>query len=428
MLAEGFNGEGIRGIIPNNANVNLLIARVFGDESMAMAKTSTIEKAMEWCADQGARVINLSLAGTSQSLNSQRLIDRFVMEENIILVGASGNAGVQNPTEPSYPASYENVISVGSIGSDLTRSPFSQYGEFLDLVAPGDETYSTVPSFAFYDDQQTEFDAGPMAFTPIPNSLITGHLFDCGQGDVLCTGATGKVCLMEFAFPDLGFKPMAINCQAAGGVGLVVYPATLSESLDSAYMDAMEGEISISVVTVSRENGLRLLAKRGKTANISFNTPSYRNASGTSMSAAHVSAVIARIWGARPQCSNAQVRAAIEETALDLGAPGRDDVYGHGLVQAISAYHYLLDQPAPCGVDGGSGGFEPENEPVAKTTLIENPERPVSQMKAPTTEHKKDLMICKKHPFCPGSPGAARRLRHGLRGQAEHEAEQALSK
>jgi serine protease len=59
---------------------------------------------------------------------------------------------------------------------------------------------------------------------------------------------------------------------------------------------------------------------------------------GTSMAAPHVAGAISKIWAARPQCTNAQVRAAVEGTAKDLGPVGRDDDYGHGLVQVKAAY------------------------------------------------------------------------------------------
>jgi subtilisin family serine protease len=62
MMAQGNNNQGSRGIIPQarDDGVCLLVARVFGDGPMASAKTSTVEMAAEWCADQGAQVINLS--------------------------------------------------------------------------------------------------------------------------------------------------------------------------------------------------------------------------------------------------------------------------------------------------------------------------------------------------------------------------------
>ena len=400
-FAEGFNGEGLRGIIPRSAKFKLLIARVFGDEMMPSARTSSIEMAVEWCADKGAKIINLSLASSTPTLNSQRLYERMVSSEDILVVAASGNQGTN---EESYPASYDHVISVGSIDENLQRSTFSQYGPTMDVVAPGD-AYSTVPSSGLFDNESTQLDAGPMAFSPVPNDLIEGELSDCENGNAPCTGATGQVCLVEhLSALGLTFQTIAENCENGGGVGLVIFPG-FGEDLEGAYMDLTYSG-SISVVTVSRDNGLRLRAKRGTQASISFTVPAYRTVSGTSMAAAHVSALAAKLWAARPACTNSQIRQALEVTALDLGKEGRDDTYGHGLVQGAAAYDFLLDQPEPCGTPEGSGGFGPDGNLVQTALTMKRPHDDVAKTR-----------ICdpEVNPFCGNVHGGVSRRRRDWR-------------
>ena len=400
MMAKGFNALGLRGIIPRNGKFKLLVARVFGDQMIASARTSSIEKAVEWCADNGANVINLSLASVSPTLNSQLLYTK-IAEENILIIAAAGNQGTN---DPSYPAGYEHVMSVGSVNPDLTRSGFSQYGPSLDLVAPGESIFSTVPSSGLLADDSTTYDAGPMVFTPVSNVPISGEIVDCGFGDVVCSEALGKVCLVEHSL-QLPFHTLALNCENGGGVSLIVFPGYGADELENAVME-LEYSGSIPVLTVSRDNGLRLLAKRGTLASISFTMPAYQSVSGTSMSAAHVSALAAKLWAARPQCSSAQIREALETTALDLGPPGRDDEYGHGLVQGIDAYHYLLSLPAPC----GTGTFP---HPLG------NPDRPVTLRKTPPADPPNKERICNlmMNPFCKrgGESAPERRQKRGLR-------------
>lgn len=67
----------------------------------------------------------------------------------------------------------------------------------------------------------------------------------------------------------------------------------------------------------------------------------YTKLSGTSMATPHVAGGAALVWSYFPQCTNAEVRSALTATALDKGDPGRDDYYGHGLLQVDSAYAYL---------------------------------------------------------------------------------------
>ncbi|KAL3809805.1 hypothetical protein ACHAXA_010388 [Cyclostephanos tholiformis] len=72
----------------------------------------------------------------------------------------------------------------------------------------------------------------------------------------------------------------------------------------------------------------------------------YGSWSGTSMACPHVAAVAALVWSAKPSATNEEVLTAITTTAEDLGFPGRDDFYGHGLVRAKKAIDYILSGTA----------------------------------------------------------------------------------
>jgi hypothetical protein len=67
----------------------------------------------------------------------------------------------------------------------------------------------------------------------------------------------------------------------------------------------------------------------------------YRTASGTSMAAAHVTGIIAKIWSQCPSCNDSQVKSCIRSSATDLG--DYPWCYGAGLVQAEGAYQCLKD-------------------------------------------------------------------------------------
>jgi hypothetical protein len=63
-------------------------------------------------------------------------------DNGVVLVGSAGNDG---STPVGYPAKYETVICVGSIGPGDSRSGFSNYGPEMELVAPGEGILSTTP-------------------------------------------------------------------------------------------------------------------------------------------------------------------------------------------------------------------------------------------------------------------------------------------
>lgn len=72
---------------------------------------------------------------------------------------------------------------------------------------------------------------------------------------------------------------------------------------------------------------------------------SYRTMTGTSFSAPQLSGVAALLLGAFPATSPAQLTAALQNSAADLGAAGPDNDYGFGLVNARAAYRYLNHEP-----------------------------------------------------------------------------------
>lgn len=62
---------------------------------------------------------------------------------------------------------------------------------------------------------------------------------------------------------------------------------------------------------------------------------------GTSMATPHVSAVAALVWSCNPSLTNQQVRDALNASAKDKGAAGRDTTFGFGIVQAKAALDLL---------------------------------------------------------------------------------------
>lgn len=90
---------------------------------------------------------------------------------------------------------------------------------------------------------------------------------------------------------------------------------------------------------------------------------------GTSMATPHVSGVAALLKSAIPTASAADLRNAIEASAEDLGSTGRDDLFGHGLVQGATALQMLTSDTGAIvgGVPGGtdSSTVSPNPSPPA---------------------------------------------------------------
>ncbi|MEK7403904.1 MAG: S8 family serine peptidase, partial [Acidobacteriota bacterium] len=101
-------------------------------------------RALQALIGADVKVVNLSISGTASS-QTEALLFRRLHDRKITVVAAMGNEYEEgNPTE--YPAAYKDVFSIGSIAEDRRRSSFSNTGRHIDLVAPGSNILSTVPT------------------------------------------------------------------------------------------------------------------------------------------------------------------------------------------------------------------------------------------------------------------------------------------
>jgi len=100
---------------------------------------SAIISGINFAANNGAHVINLSIGGGSFSQAFQDAINAAWSKGAVLVASVGGSA----TTAVSYPAAYANVISVASTTSSDVRSSFSSYGTWVDLAAPGSSIYSS---------------------------------------------------------------------------------------------------------------------------------------------------------------------------------------------------------------------------------------------------------------------------------------------
>ena len=129
------NTQGVVGVAPG---ATLHAAKVL--DSDGFGSFSDIAASIEWTADQGYDIGNMSLGGPS----SQTVEDACLYAHNraVLLVAAAGN-DYGRPVD--YPAAYSTVIAVSSIDSDDSLSNFSNVGPEIELAAPGGNIYSTIP-------------------------------------------------------------------------------------------------------------------------------------------------------------------------------------------------------------------------------------------------------------------------------------------
>lgn len=128
------NGVGIAGV---GYQCKIMPVKVL--DSQGSGTYANVAAGITWAADNGAKVISLSLGGPSASATLQSAIN-YAWNRGVVVVAAAGNS---NTSAPSYPAYYDNAIAVGSTDQTDQRSPFSNFGSWVDVAAPGSQIYST---------------------------------------------------------------------------------------------------------------------------------------------------------------------------------------------------------------------------------------------------------------------------------------------
>jgi subtilisin family serine protease len=143
LIAAQTNGQGGAGVAPEVKILPLRISNSKGGTTMKLI-TDCIRMAADW----GAKVINVSFTGIDS--RSVQEAGKYAHDKGALLVYAAGNHGRYRSVS-SYP-DYPNVLAVGGTNTSDKRWFYrknifftggSNYGQFIDIVAPGHNLYST---------------------------------------------------------------------------------------------------------------------------------------------------------------------------------------------------------------------------------------------------------------------------------------------
>ncbi|MDP5315142.1 type VII secretion-associated serine protease mycosin [Streptomyces poriferorum] len=122
---------------------------------------SAMAAAIDHAIAKGAQVINIS-QDTTRPLADDSLLGRAVaraVAEDVVVVAAAGNDGMDGRRRTTYPAGFDGVLAVAASDRNNERAPFSQAGEFVGIAAPGVDIVSTVPGDGQCTDNGTSFAA-----------------------------------------------------------------------------------------------------------------------------------------------------------------------------------------------------------------------------------------------------------------------------
>jgi hypothetical protein len=202
----------LMGIAPG---VQVLAARAFDDNRDAKGTSFAIYKGLQWAADNGARVVNMSFAGPADPTLHRMLAAAY--EKGIVLIAAAGNAGPTSP--PLYPAADPSVIAVTATDSIDGVFTMANRGPYIAVAAPGVDILALAPG------ESLQLTTG--------TSVATAHV-------------SGLAALLLECKPSL--KPADIRAMLANtakplgsGTGLVnAYRAVTSLNAEASGKDATE--------------------------------------------------------------------------------------------------------------------------------------------------------------------------------------------
>ena len=123
--------------------VRLINVKVAEDSGICRAET--VSKGIIWAADNGAEVINISLA-LKQPLSDLEEAIRYAWSKGAVIVAAAGN---ENLNLPIYPAAYPQVVGVAATDDTGQLTTWSNRGAWVTASAPGANIYSTLPGNAY---------------------------------------------------------------------------------------------------------------------------------------------------------------------------------------------------------------------------------------------------------------------------------------
>jgi thermitase len=129
------NEIGVAGI----ANVSIFAEKAFSSSGYGSYVNARL--ALMHAVDMGADIISCSWGGSSSSQTLLEGID-YAINNGVMVVAAAGNSG---SSAPHYPASYPGVIATSATDQNDLKAGFSNYGDWIDVAAPGVSILSTVP-------------------------------------------------------------------------------------------------------------------------------------------------------------------------------------------------------------------------------------------------------------------------------------------
>lgn len=265
IAAATNNSLGVAGVAWNAKIMPLRVLGVGGgtdyDITQAMRYAARLSNDSGNLPPRRADVINMSLGGDGSSSSTQLAIND-VRAAGVIIVAAAGNDASNSL---SYPAAYNGVVSVSAIDTQKHLAPYSNFGNSVDVAAPGGDTSVDRNGDGYADGILSTLASGSAA------NHNLAYTYQMYQGTSMATPhVAGVAALMKATNPSL--TPDQFDTLLANG--------KLTEDIGNPGKDDQFGyglinaQLAVNAVTTSTQPVAPLLGSAPSGLNFSANTSS----------------------------------------------------------------------------------------------------------------------------------------------------------
>ena len=198
VIASCMNDIGISGMAPKS-KIYALKCFDTGAKTTVLMLSQAIYDAVD---KYNCKIINMSLGLESDKLTLYNAI-KYAYDKGVIIIAAVGNDG---NSLNYYPASYDEVIGVGSVGLDKQQSYFSQTNDSVYVVAPGERVKSLYKEAEYIElegtSQAAAYVTGIVATMLSANDLSVDEVKENLKATSEDLGDTGKDNLYGYGLVD----------------------------------------------------------------------------------------------------------------------------------------------------------------------------------------------------------------------------------
>ncbi|WP_052343732.1 S8 family peptidase [Bacillus massiliigorillae] len=230
IIAAQDNDIGVLGVAPG--------ASIYGIKALnkiGVGTTSSIMAALDWAMKNNMDIINMSLTYSDEEPAIREFIKK-AYNQGILIIAAGGNKRHPNGNENNvqFPGKYPEVIAVSSLGKNNDLLATSSMGNEMELTAPGELIYSTLPT------SQNSY--GNMSGTSMAAPFVTGVAALYMEKYPELDNVEIRE-LLQLNAKDLG----SVGRDVRFGYGLVQVDSVVSNKTNIAVEESADSVVNISV-------------------------------------------------------------------------------------------------------------------------------------------------------------------------------------